>query len=916
MLHLLRRGLVFLLPLFWLSHGTSGQVLSVTGTVRDTLLDKGLPYAVAMAVRLDDSVLTAFTRTDTSGYFRLDALPVDTYQVVISHPLFGDHTYVVMGNAAEPDVDLGVIALPPKSYQLNEFTVYGYADPVYYKGDTLVYTADSFQVKPNAVVEDLLKKLPGIRVDNQGKIFSQGKAVDQVLVDGDEFFGSDPTVATRNLNASSVESVQVYDKKNENASDGQGDDLLKVMDLRLKEDAKKGYFGKVSGAHDPNDFYESEALVNRFNGKQKISLFGLRSNTKRASFGWNDIYTYGLSDEQQSYTDGDDTYYYTDNSSPNGIPRTFKTGAYFTDQLTRSTKVTLNYSYRTADLESASGTSSMYFLPDTTYNTTTDATSSSSMKSHALNLTVEQKIDSLNTLELRSRFSSGRSEQSAADGSRYYTSEDTLTRATTTNNGSDNTNTQSVNSLKWTRNFNNRDRKLVAFYSYTASSVDGSGALRSSNEFYDGTTAGDSINQQKTTDNSSGTHFASATYTEPLSKKVKLEFSGDFARSDGSQDKKTYDVVNGLPSVENPVYSNSFENESETRRLGLKFIYEVKKQTLSLGAAARNMQTGNHNLVTDERLSQEVTKVLPSLSYRYKFSDNKSLSFRYSTSTRLPDLNQLQPVPDNSDPNTIRLGNPGLLPSYTHNFSAWMNSYRVVSGSYAFGNVWGSVTQNAFSNDLTYDNIGRTLIRTVNVDGNFSGGAYASGSLPVFSKWLQIRPDVQYSFTRQAAYVNGEQNITKISNPHVNLALQHDNDSLGFELRVGYSFYTSSSSLNPESNQRYTTFDYGAELEVQLPWKLRLETDASYSADNRRYEGYNLRTLLWNASLKKTLLKNENLVVSLEGMDLLDEGITTSRVVQDNVITDEKSNVVGRYILLKVLFKFNSKREKDGSDEE
>src|SRR5204862_4342732 len=140
-------------------------------------------------------------------------------QVVISHPRFGDQTFILLGSKENTDFDLKKISLPSKSVTLSEVTVFGYADPVYYKGDTLVYTADSFDVKPNAVVEDLLKKLPGIKVDAKGKIYSQGKAVDQVLVDGDEFFGSDPTVATRNLSAESVESVQVYDKKNDNPSE-------------------------------------------------------------------------------------------------------------------------------------------------------------------------------------------------------------------------------------------------------------------------------------------------------------------------------------------------------------------------------------------------------------------------------------------------------------------------------------------------------------------------------------------------------------------------------------------------------------------------------------------------------------------------------------------------------------------------
>jgi hypothetical protein len=184
---------------------------------------------------------------------------IDTYQVVITHPQFADGLYIIAGTKENIEFDLGKIVMQAKTQQLNEVTVLGFRDPIYYKGDTLIYTADSFKVKPNATVEDLLKKLPGVKVDAAGKITTQGKTIEKVLVDGDEFFGGDPTVATRNLNATNIESVQVYDKKNEVSADGSKDDeTIKVMNLKLKEDAKKGYFGKVSGASDFKNFYEGE----------------------------------------------------------------------------------------------------------------------------------------------------------------------------------------------------------------------------------------------------------------------------------------------------------------------------------------------------------------------------------------------------------------------------------------------------------------------------------------------------------------------------------------------------------------------------------------------------------------------------------------------------------------------------------
>ena len=324
-----------------LSITTYAQKLSVAGNLQDTVAKSPLSNAIIMAIKLSDSTLINFTRSDINGFFKLKELPIDTYQVVITHPKFADQGYFIFGNAKNLDYDFGKIILQSKTLGLEEVTIFAFRDPIYYKGDTLIYTADSFKVKANATVEDLLKKLPGLKVDKDGKITSQGKAVDKVLVDGDEFFGGDPTVATKNLNANAIESVQVYDKKTDDQSNSTtGEETQKILNLKLKDDAKKGYFGKISGASDFQKFYESELLANYFKKKLKISVFGLGSNTPRSSFGWGDMYKYGLNNEmgREDGEDGEMNFNYSNNSIQ-GIPQTIKTGIYYTDKISKNTKL-------------------------------------------------------------------------------------------------------------------------------------------------------------------------------------------------------------------------------------------------------------------------------------------------------------------------------------------------------------------------------------------------------------------------------------------------------------------------------------------------------------------------------------------------------------------------------------------------
>ncbi|MES2629256.1 MAG: carboxypeptidase-like regulatory domain-containing protein, partial [Bacteroidota bacterium] len=345
------------------------QEVKITGTVRDTSNTVPLKNAVVMAIRLTDSVLVSYTRTAADGSFSIPRTPVDTFQVIIQYPGYGDREYLVVASQNNREFDFGNIIMPLKSNDMKEVVIYGYKEAIYFKGDTIIYTADSFKVKENANVEDLLKKLPGVEVARDGSIKSRGKAVAQVLIDGDEFFGTDPTMATKNLYAESIESVQIYDKPDESIGAGSSETIT-VMDLKLKENAKKGYFGKVSGGTDFSKFYETEAIANRFNNKQKISVFGLATNTPKATVSADDAQKYGVESDNFSVIEGEeDITYYTQNHNPNGYPVTNRFGFYYNDKPTEKSKLNANYSYKENRLRVDNATSSQYFLPDTSYTT-------------------------------------------------------------------------------------------------------------------------------------------------------------------------------------------------------------------------------------------------------------------------------------------------------------------------------------------------------------------------------------------------------------------------------------------------------------------------------------------------------------------------------------------------------------------
>lgn len=891
------------------------QKMSISGNVQDTSAKTPLQYAVAMAIRLNDSVLVSYTRTDEKGSFNL-SLPIDTVQVIISHPKFGDQSFYIFGSTANHEFDFGKIILPPISHTLQEIVIYAYKDPVYYKGDTLVYTADSFKVKPNATVEDLLKKLPGIKVDAEGKITSQGKKVDQVLVDGDEFFGSDPTVATQNLSANTVESVQVYEKKNDQATDD-ADETIKVMNLKLKEDAKKGYFGKLSAASDMQKFYEGELLANKFNNRQKISVFALGSNTPRSSLGWGDMYKYGLNNEMNMLSDEDGNMYWSEdqNEKNAGIPRTLKTGIYYNDKLSSKTKLTSNYTYNNNQLASTSQTASQYFLTDTSYSTASNTRSEQVNELHNVNFDLSQKLDSLTELRIIPRLKLNSSKITKNNTTDFINDSDSLVRKTDITNRNSSKGYDLNITATVTRKFKKRDRLLFISYNNVLTNNSSEGILLSNNTYFNNSTVpNDSINQKKINTNNNQSHNTTIKYTEPLTKKINLEFTYNLNYSKSIQDKSTLNYANGEYSVKDSLFTNKFENNRMNNRFGLKFIYEVNKQRLSLGTKLRQVSVKNTNLITNQQIGQTVNNILPFLTYRYKFSDNKRFYMEYTTSSGQPGIDQLQPVQDNTNPNQIKKGNPGLLPTFKQEFEASYNSYKAITGNYLWTHISYSTTANAFTNAIEYDSIGRTITTPVNVNGNYDFNYGISGAYTLFSGLLSLEPDLNFNYNSYSNFINYQKNITTTANTSAGLGLNLRLDTLEFGVGYNFDYNSPASTINAANNKPYTSQEIEANLLLRLPFKCLLETDINYTINSQRSQGYNINYFIWNASLKKIFFKNENFVLSIDAMDILNQNVNASRTVQDNVITDNKTNIITRYILLKAVYKFNSNKVKDEDD--
>lgn len=910
----MKKRIPVLFFLFILSF-VKAQNIQLRGNINDTTTKQTLPNALLMAIKFKDSTLVNFTRTGKEGLFKPIKIPLDTYIVIISHPNFSDKTYLIVPSKTDTAFNFKNVILPPKSVVLKEVEVFAYKEKTYYKGDTLIFTADSFKTQPNATVEDLLKKLPGVRVDAAGKITIQGKEVDQVLVDGDEFFGSDPTIATRNLNATTVENVQVYDKKSEDPESST--ETVKVVNLKLKEDAKKGYFGKVSTASDLQKldknnplFYENELLANKFKGNQKISVFGIFANTPKQAFGWEDQYKYGLDNEQTNNYNEETGMWMSDRDDKTGIPQTLKTGFYLNDKFGKKTKLNSSYTFNQNQLVSGTETNTQYFLQDTNYTNKQEIVNSQKNQNHAFDMKLTVKLDSLTELTVKPKIKYNTAEGRNFQNDDFISATNELTRQTQIINTSDRENIDATASIKINRNFLKKDRNLVINYQPAYVSSNGNSLLSTDFIYTDGQLPNSSINQKRKQENSKLEHIVNATYTEPWTKKIKSEFTYNFIDHKSANYRNTYDYSATGYDLFNPTLSNNFENKRQTNKAGTKLVYETKKYRFGLQAHYRNVFQENVNITTGQKLQLSVNNILPAASFNYRPNQGSNLNMLYISSSQQPDLNQMQPVIDNTDPNRIVIGNPNLKPTFTNNLSVNYYFYKGISDRnlYAGGNFGNTNDQISYA--TTFDSLGKTISQPINIDGNYYASVYMGNGFPLFKRFMKMYYNLNMNYYNNVSLVNGAKTISQNTNFSPGMNFEKNAEKLNVNIGANYTYNLPRSNISIQSNQPYYSYEVYGNVFVKLPKGFSIATDGKYNNNGNRTAGYNLNYFILNATLAKAFFKTENFVISINAYDILNQNIANNRFISSNQIVDTKTQIIKRYFLLKILYKFTSQKAK------
>lgn len=898
---------------------------SVKGAVMDTVAGQPVASATITLLLKKDSSLVSFIMTDERGRFEISNIPNGEYRLLITHVKYHNASRPVSITAANPSVNLHNILLYDLSRTLDEVVVNAEAPPVTLIGDTIQYNAGSFRTQPNATVEQLLKKLPGVQVDKDGTVKAQGQKVNRVLVDGKEFFGADPKVATKNLPADAIDKVQVYDRLSDAAQltgfdDGNSE---KTINLKLKEDKKKGMFGKAMAGVGTDDRYEGRFNVNSFKGARQFSAIGMANNTNAEGFSFMDLmnFTGELNRMRQSGSGNasftvnadDPIAAMTGNSNSNGIKTIWGGGVNYNNIIGDKTEFNGSYFYNRYNPHQESITQRQYFLPDSSYFYNQNSVSDNLNNSHRLNLMADIQIDSFHSVKISSSASYQETRNSVYNSYETLSDEMQLANKGFSNNYSTGHGTNFRNDILFRKKFPRKGRTLSLGIQTSFNDSDSEGILLSINEFYKGNGSEpnqDSINQHNTISGSLNSYNLRAVYTEPIFKRSLLELSVSRSNTNSASEKITYDhnPLNNKFDQLNEALSNDFENIYGYTNAGLRLRTQQKNFSLAAGLNWQQAELEGKIIAgtRDSLIRKTFTNLLPSMRFKYDFSRYRNLSINYAALTNQPNMSQLQPVPDISDPLNIREGNPDLEQEYTHavqlNFIS-IDPFRN-KNIFAFFNF--QETQNKIVNYDTVDSVGVKHTRPVNVDGvyNMNGTINLGLPLRVLKGTVNISSTVGYSKTEQ--FINAVPNTirTFTLGPTARFELSPA-DKLDVSLSAGFNYYSTTYSLESAYNTRYFSQQYEGEINWQLPANCYLNTGLTYTVNSDRADGFNASVPLWNASFSKQFLRFNRGELKLSVFDLLNQNVGISRSSNQNYVEDSRITNLQRFFMLTFTYSLN-----------
>ena len=927
-------GLVLML-LCTLSIFAQNKVISVSGRVVESDSKEPAAQATVQLLSLPDSAYAAGIASSNKGWFTLPKVKAGKYLLKISYIGFRTKFVPVQLSNNVPEKKMGNIALEPDAVMLSEAVITGTAPEVTVKEDTLEYNSTAYRTPEGAMLEELVKKLPGAEIDDDGNVKINGKEVKKIMVDGKEFFGGDVKTGLKNLPVDMVDKLKTYDKKSDLArvtgiDDGEEET---VLDLTVKKGMNQGWFGNADLGAGTKDRYTGRMMLNRFVDKTQFSIIGSANNV-------ND----------QGFSGGGGGPRWRSN---NGLNATKMLGANFATQTNKlELGGSVRYNFQDADISSIN--SSERFLQNG--NSYSNSNNKNRNKGTNLNadFRMEWKPDTLTNIIFRPNFSYGRTNNASRSESGTF-NEDPFNLIVNPNdylnfdNLSDDplkdirvnaTNSASLSkgkslsgnaTLQVNRKLNNRGRNLTFRGVFGYGDNDNDQYTQSETRYYQllNHLGGDSIlyrNQYITTPTRNYNYTAQVTYSEPIAKATFLQFSYQFQYKYSKSDKTTFDLLDypdwaiggALPSGYESHAVDSLSKNAEYRyynhdaSVGLRFIRPKYQLNVGMSFQPQNStlsyKKGDYMIDT----TRTVFNFAPNMDLRFRFSKVSQLRFTYRGRSNQPTMENLLPITDNSNPLNIRIGNPGLKPSFAHTMRLFYNTYNAEKQRGIMTHFSFTATQNSISNSTRYnEETGGLITRPENINGNWNAFGMFGFNTALKNKKYTINTFTNVNYQNNVAFLYNQDTKNNDRNTSTGLTLgervtgSYRNDWFEFSLNGSINYTAERNKLRPENNQEPYTYSYGASTNITMPWKMTLATNiANQSRRGYRDSSMNRDELIWNAQLAQSLLKGAA-TVSFEVYDILRQQSNISRSLSADMRSVSEYNGINSYCMVHFIYRLN-----------
>lgn len=882
--------------------------VNVTGSVVEQGSDTPIEQATVRLLNVKDSAMVRGVVSARNGSFTLKNVKKGSYLLHITFIGYDPLYQPLQITGKKNPVNVGKLELSDGAIELGEAVVIGKAPEVTVRNDTVEYNADSYKVTEGSVLEDLLKKMPGVEVDSEGKITVNGKEVKKVMVDGKEFFSDDPKVASKNLPAKMIDKLQVLDKKSDMAQMTGFDDGEEetVINLTVKPGMKQGWFGNAYGGYGSKDRYEGNAMVNRFVNNDQITFMGGANNTN--NMGFSDLASTmfsgmgGGGGRRGGFGAG------------SGITSSGNAGLNFSKEF-KPDKLTLggNTRYSHSDNDARSKSDRQNILPgDSSSYDNSEAMSRTKSDNFGVDFRLEWKPDTMTQLIFRPSFSLS------------HSMNDNFSDATTLDNERDTVNTNKSNnysesngynlnaSIDFSRKLNNKGRVFSATLSGGNSDSYSDGMNRSDIVYFNQTDAlkNSIIDQRSRYDNKGFNYRAYVSWVEPIGHNNFIQATYSISQRKQEALKNVYNQdADGIYNVLDSAYSQSYRNNFISQRASLSFKSQRAKFNYTIGLNLDPSYSSSENFVGDTTLSKITRKVVnlsPMAQFNYMFDKRTNLRIMYNGRTSQPSMTQLQPVADISDPTNITIGNPDLNPRYTNNVFIRFQQFTpekqrafmiMANGSYIINDIvsYTSYNQETGVKTTTYKN----------VNGNYSGNVRMMLNTPLKNKKFSINSMTMASFANSNGYINEEKNtnLNLILSERGGIDFRSSYLDLGVNGNIRYN--ATSNSLQKENNQN--TFNYGAGgyTTIYLPLNFKIESDVNWSTNSGYGDGFKQNEVLWNASASKSFLKNNQGTLRFKIYDILQQRSNISRSVTASYIQDSEYNTLGSYFMVHFIYRFS-----------